>query len=53
MDTNSHLGDMPAASTEAADIKTGKSTKTDTIQVIIWLLIISFFVSAALKDCPK
>lgn len=29
---NSHLGDMPAASREAADIKPREGTKTDTIQ---------------------
>lgn len=33
---------MPAASSEAADIKTGNGSTTDKIQVIICLLIISF-----------
>lgn len=40
--TNSHIGNMPAASSEAADINIGKGTKTDKIQVIICLLIIRF-----------
>lgn len=47
--TNSHLGDMPAASREAADIKTGEGTKTDTIQVIICLLKISFLCLQPLR----
>lgn len=50
---SSHLGDAPTASGEAADRKTRKDTKADTIQVIICSLKISFLCLQPLRRVLK